>query len=137
MRDGLRGEDSSPGRPARRHTAEAKAGLPKTSQPLNKNRGLRLHAQQMPLEKQNGRFRVARAGLARDKPCPPSPRSVPDPLCSEMNFIQKLSVSHVLRITIPTRIFVEVGDLTLNITWKPKGKDSQDTLKEETVRPTA
>lgn len=54
-----------------------------------------------------------------------------------MNFIQKLSVSHVLRITIPTRIFVEVGELTLNITWKPKGKDSQDTLKEKTVRPTA
>ena len=99
--------------------------------------GSRLHAQQMPLEKQNGRFRVARARLARDKPCPPSPRSVPDPLFSEMNFIQKLSVSHVLRITIPTRIFVEVGELTLNITWKPKGKDSQDTLKEKTVRSTA
>lgn len=39
MRDGRRGEDCSPGHPARRHTAEAKAGLPKTSQPLNKNRG--------------------------------------------------------------------------------------------------
>lgn len=30
-------------------------------------------------------------------------------------------------ITIPTGIFVEVGELTLNITWKPRGKDCRVT----------
>lgn len=53
-----------------------------------------------------------------------------------MNFIQKLSVRNVLRITVPTGILVEVGELTLNIIRKQKGKDSQDTLKEKTVRQT-
>lgn len=74
---------------------------------------------------------MAKSQLAMDKPCPSSLFSVSDPLLFEMNFIQKLSVSNVLQITVPTGILVEVGELTLNIIWKPKGRDSQDTLKEK------
>ena len=131
------GEDPPPGHSAHRHTAEAEVGLPKTAQSLNKNQRLRAAHPTRAAQNRNRHFQTAKSQLAMDKPRPPSLFPVSDPLLFEMNFVQKSSVSNVLRITVPTGILVEVGELTLNITWKPKGKDSQDTLKEKTVRQTA